>query len=633
MEFKTLSLSLLTIACLQGCGGGSSNDSNTNQSLTPSNPGVMSITVNDTDVKVQQSVELLLHLPSDNITNIQWQQTSGEPVELYAKNSKVVAFTPQNAGDYGFQVTFNASGESQTLETAIDVGNETSPITARLGHQVAEQNKVSLTAFYQSSINSNSLTWSQRSGPTISLDNSSGQSSIYFDAPQVSQDQVIELEVSASDNSGNSYSDTVSILVENKTNIANNAYFDERLANVYPYQADSPYAGSLVDCTYSNSLTSSCTLSKLPLIAHDSLTPTVDEIMDRVVVSHPWMGDRFKAFLEQNDPHDDFKRLLRATTAVVISYDIRPAFYWAATGAIYLDPDYLWLTAAERDTINQAPDYRSSFGESLQFEMLWRYVKDNDYASSYFPINARFSRQQSDTLYDLGYLLYHELAHANDYLPNSLWSQLTNSNDRILDAALDQSIQSDILDIRYPLSSQVMKDLAQARYRDNVTSPTQEAYLPADIQSLFEPDGAVYFYSYSSLREDYAMLFEELMMYSRYGISRDIAITNNPPSGASGNDYIIQWGQRGRAAEQQIRDRMIFATQRVLPEFDALSAANNLPETKALTPGQNWIESINVNQIQPFSLASKLLKRSASENNRKNHDQPIYYHKPLPKEH
>lgn len=631
MELKTLSLSIIAIACLQGCGGGGSSENSTNNTVsTP--PSSMAITVNDTQVMKQQSVELLLHLPSENITNIAWQQTSGENVELYAKNSKVVAFTPKNAGDYNFQVTFSSSGQNHTLEKTITVDNQTSPITTRLGHQVAEHNKVSLSAFYDSSINSNSLTWSQRSGPNISLDNTAGESSVYFDAPEVAQDQIIELEISASDNNGNTYIDTVSILVENKTNIASNAYFDERVANVYPYMSDSPYAASLVDCTYSNSLSSSCKLSKLPLIAHDSLTPTVDDIMDRVVVSHPWMGDRFKAFLEQNDPHDDFKRLLRATTAVVISYDIRPAFYWAATGAIYLDPDYLWLTAAERDTINQAPDYRSSFGESLQFEMLWRYIKDNDYASSYSPINARLSRQQSDTLYDLGYLMYHELAHANDFLPNSLWSQL-DSDMRVLDAALDQNTQSDILDIRYPLSSQVMKDLAQARYRDNMTSPTQEAYLPADIQTLFEPDGAVYFYSYSSIREDYAMLFEELMMYTRYGISRDIAITNNPPSGASGSDYIIHWGQRGRAGEQHIRDRMIFATERVLPEFNAVDAANNLPEVKSLTAGENWVESISLGSIQPFSLASTLLKRSVAEHQRTGHDHPVYYHKPLPKEH
>ena len=114
--------------------------------------------------------------------------------------------------------------------------------------------------------------------------------------------------------------------------------------------------------------------------------------MSRVVVSHPWMGERFKAFLEQYDQNDDFKNLLRATTAIVISYDVRPSFYWAATGAIYLDPNYLWLTQAERDTINEAPDYRSGFGAELQFEMLWRYVKDNDYANQYFPLEQRVNR-------------------------------------------------------------------------------------------------------------------------------------------------------------------------------------------------------------------------------------------------
>ena len=75
-------------------------------------------------------------------------------------------------------------------------------------------------------------------------------------------------------------------------------------------------------------------------------------------------GQRFKEFLETMDPHGDFKNLLRATTAIVISYDVRPSYYWVVTGAIHLDPDNLWLTPDERDTINQAPDYRASFGEA-----------------------------------------------------------------------------------------------------------------------------------------------------------------------------------------------------------------------------------------------------------------------------
>ena len=133
-------------------------------------------------------------------------------------------------------------------------------------------------------------------------------------------------------------------------------------------------------CTFED--TSDCT-------DNDAL-PTVDDIMKKVIVSHDWMGSQFEKFLQDYDEFDDFKNLLRAVTAVVISYDIRPSFYNPTTGAIYLDPDDLWETPAQRDTINSAPDYRSGFGSELQFEMPWRYVKDNDYAYFYYPSRYRY---------------------------------------------------------------------------------------------------------------------------------------------------------------------------------------------------------------------------------------------------
>ncbi len=618
------------IFTLHGCGGGSSSSSNnTDANPPPIDSAESSIIVLDERFSIGQSIELVLYSPEQTLTDINWRQSAGESVELLATNSKVISFTPTESGDYTFNVAFNQGSQAIELSQSITVDNNEKYLIARLGHAVSERNKVSLRASIDNSINPNSLQWTQLSGPNINITDTNGQLAVYFNAPEVSQDEIIELRVSAQQYSGETKTDTVSLLIENKLPINSNAYFDEAIASVKPYIENGPYAESLVDCVYSNHLSSSCRLSTLPLIAQDTLSPTIDDIMNRVVVSHPWMGDRFKAFLEQHDGHNDFKNLLRATTAIVISYDIRPAFYWAATGAIYLDPDYLWLTPAERDTINEAPDYRSGFGSELQFEMLWRNVKNNDYASKYFPLNQRITRTTQDTLYRMGYLLYHELAHANDFFPSTKWQQLSGGS-RVLDAALEDNTQSDILDVSLPLNSQEMKNLAQARYAGVEPTTTEKSYLPSDIKTLFEPDGAVYFYSYTSTREDYAMLFEELMMYSRYGLSRDIAITNNPPNGSAGSAYIIEWGQRGRVAEQQVKDRVIFASERVLPEFDARTAVDNLPVTKQLRQGATWTDSVSIDNVTPYNLANDLLKRSQPDV-----DHPVntgmgYYHKPLP---
>ena len=44
-----------------------------------------------------------------------------------------------------------------------------------------------------------------------------------------------------------------------------------------------------------------CSLGRLPFIGMDTQKPTLDDLMNRVVVSHQWMGDRFKEALEELD--------------------------------------------------------------------------------------------------------------------------------------------------------------------------------------------------------------------------------------------------------------------------------------------------------------------------------------------
>lgn len=625
------SSTLILVIFLSACGGGSSVDSTSPDVDLAELDSVLQL---EDSLVINQGVDLVLYYPNDEITNIQWQQTAGTEVDILAATSKVIGFTPTSAGDYSFKVSFNKNGGAvQTVTKSITVTDETSPITTRLAHEVASENKVSLRAQLGVNTDSSSIEWQQVAGPSIGLSQSTtqGELAIFFDAPSVTQDTYMSFTASVT-SQGTKYTDTVTILVEPADDINNNAYFETRVAEVFPYNKNSPYKDNLTSCVYSNTLTSSCTLNKLPLIAKEvqnsSNTPSIDTIMDRVVVSHQWMGDRFKEFLQNNDPHDDIKNLLRATTAIVISYDVRPSFYWAATGAIYLDADNFWLTAQERDTINEAPDFRADFGNDLQFVMPWRYIKDNSYASAYIPASTRIDRAASVGLYRLTSLMYHELAHANDFFPSTEW-YIHSSSTRILDAALSSDFESDQLSIAMPLNSQTMRDLAQVSFAGVDANNTQKSYLPADIESFFSADIATDFYAYSSLREDYAMLFEELMMQKRFNIFRDVAVTNQPTGdNISGQDYIVTWGQRGRIGEAQIKPRVLFSASRVLPEFDSATALDSVPEPIAMTAGNDWIENLTISPTasNPSKIAKRLLMQ--------NQPQPVinqYYQKALPK--
>lgn len=611
---------LLLTSFLSACGGSSGGSNNSpNNGSTPN-----SIKAFDSNASIGKALELFLFSSSGNVTNPQWSQTSGSPVTFLTPNTKGIAFTPTSAGTYSFSVTFtNQDGNSQTLNHEITVGDSTSKISARLGHVVAESNKVSLRTHLDDSLSNEDITWTQTSGPNVEFsgDDSDTNTAIFFNAPKVNKDTIITFEVTATSD-GDSYQDTVAVLVENKDDIAENDLFGNRLADVFAYNNNSPYKDKLADCVYSNKLRTSgdgiCRLNELPLIAHDTQTPSVEDIMDRVVVSHHWMGDRFKDFIENYDVHGDFKNMLRATTAIVISYDIRPSFYWAATGAIYLDADNFWLTPDERDTLNEAPDYRADFGKELQFSMPWRYVRDNDYLSAYITEDTRISRTPEDGLYRLVSLMYHELAHANDFFPKSSWFSL-NRNQKIY-ATIPEPIQSDLLQVSYPLNGVEMKALAEVRFDGKEATDTQKSYLPEDVTQFFSSETAPQFYNYSSTREDYAMLFDGFMMKARYGIDRDVAITNQPTGNdVSLEDYIVNWGQRGRISESSIKPRVEFVIPRVLPEFTEFNEIlANLPSPIAMTPNTSWIDNLDISPSSaPKSLArqqvSALTKKDATK--------------------
>lgn len=357
------------------------------------------------------------------------------------------------------------------------------------------------------------------------------------------------------------------------------------MGNTLAANPQSPFAGTLQDCTFSITRSDSCTLGELPLLGSEVREPTIDDVMDRVIVSHAWMGTRFRAVLERMPP--DMLLLLRGVTAVVISSDVRPAFYWTRTGAIYLDPEYLWLTPSERATIPDDPDFRAGFGAALQFAMPWRYVKDNRHAIIRVPRGFEQPRPLEAILVDIGRLLYHELAHANDFFPPERQAGLARHLQ--VHQAVVSPIISDDLSLLMPLQSGEMRGLARVRFHGDDATATQSAYTPADVAGFFAPDAATVFYNYSTSREDLAMLFEILMMHARFGVELDHAVTNQPRGdNVTGDDYIVTWGQRNRLGEHSVRERARYAVARLLPEVSLDAYIDALPPPRDMREGESW---------------------------------------------
>ncbi|MCU8010567.1 MULTISPECIES: hypothetical protein [unclassified Shewanella] len=534
----------------------------------------------------------ILNRDSQDLT-FRWQQIDGPNIALVSQNSPVLALDTPTTGGYRFSLHVTGSNLDVSGEIGINVDPaSTGMLNVRQDHQVVEGNNVSLRLGQQSELSAANISWCVASGPDLMVDVSDPFRPL-FTAPTVTQDTITRLKVNANVN-GNQLSDDVFVLTTSAPAISS-PYFDTPVARTHAYRPTSPYANVLANCVYSNQLNDSCTINTLPLIGQTSSDLNRETILNRVLVSHDWMGDNFAAFLAQMDPNSDFARLLQSVTAVVISYDVRPSFYWVVTGAIYLDPNDLWLTPSQRDTINEAPDYRSNFGNDLNFVMPWRYVKDNQYASLGVPITVRANRTLAQINPDLASLLYHELAHANDFFPRSVHATLTGP--RLLDdysrRNANKSLISDQVSKTYPLTSTEMMGLANVSFLGAAASNVQKAYQASDVSTFFSTDIASDFYAYSSTREDTAMLFEEAMMSYRYQILRDVAVTNKPAI-LTADSLIIDWGQRGRIAQDSLENRAALVIDEMLPELNGISLVESLPEPINMVQGQSWRQTLAI---------------------------------------
>ncbi len=394
----------------------------------------------------------------------------------------------------------------------------------------------------------------------------------------------------------------------------------EDVQRVYPYRQVSLYAAALQRCAYDAGLyiyeTSAnvCSAGTLPLLQADAGLngiPTIAQVMDRVLVSHDFLGANLEEFLRFKDPHGDFRRLLGGTSAIVLGSHVRPSYYQVGTGAIYLDAHYLWLTAAQRDVVTEVPDYRLAFADNVNFVQLGRQVRNNDYAQNYLDIEARQPRDLDQLVYGLGRLLYHELAHAADFLPpternlNPALSIFANALPRINAGTL----MSDVLDRQFPLQSLEWKGLGQVLYRGATPSAEQRASTAAQVGGFFAADVANDDYAYSNYggdasREDPAMLFEEFMMYYRHGVRVDVAYVDVPQGNQDIGGMVLQWGQRGRIGEAAIKPRLRLVLGRVAPWID-LAAVDSLPAPIALT-GLTWDASL-------LKTSAGMMRRSAQQ--------------------
>lgn len=352
------------------------------------------------------------------------------------------------------------------------------------------------------------------------------------------------------------------------------------------YVSTSPYASAIAGCVENG-----CNLTSLPLIGLVSEDPSVDDIMNHVAVSHDWMGMRFKQHLERMP--QEMRLLFRAVTGIVLAHDIRPSHYRSDTGAIYLDPAMLWMTNEEKATIEQTPDFRSNFGKDLQFIRTWRYVIDNDYAWQGYSLTGTEERTVDDTIVALSWLLYHELAHANDCATPENMTQFNTAQSfyqNHLTTVENQGCVYQQLTNQVALQSSTWLSLAQVFFHGTDSTAEQRDMVPVDAGQAFADDYAMDAYSYSSLREDVAMAFEAVLMKKNFNADRDMAILPQFQGDFNCDNAQVKWGQRGRLSDADVIERSKFVTDVILPTQDLSGFYAGLPSSVYFNFDHNWCE-------------------------------------------
>lgn len=608
-------LGLTWALLLTACGGGGGGDA-----PQPPTPGPVSNCANGTPVRVEAAssavvganAELSALSCGETLRELSWRQTAGPALTLMSARSQALSIQPAEAGRYEFSLTYkDGLGGSHTAAVALSVAAAGSaPLQIRGEPSVWGGGSGSLRLWApglsKADLEGATVSWQRLDGPALTL-SKTDQWAVLFTAPEVTQDAVARLRATLTLRQGTVQTQDYQLLVQKAPTLAASPAFDSSSpsSRVYPYLASGPYAAALQECIYHPGLSTQklCNVGRLGLLGQETrgLTPTVEQVMQRVLVSNDWMGEVFERYLREQDTAGDLRRMFNATTAIVIGGRVRPAFYWAGTGAIYLDATYLWLTPEQRDTVSERPDPRSDYGQDLAYSMIWRYVQNNDYAGGRYPVDERRSRSLSDLNARLGSLLFHELSHAGDFLPPRVHGLMDIGKDVWGNRA--SGTASEQLAFKLPLLSQTMVQLGQVQFFGAPSTAELRALTPADVMAQFSPDRATDEYNYSLApgqtlgREDAAMLIEEAMVQLRFGILRDVAITPLLTPTGSSADLVVHWGQRGRVGHAAIRPRVAEVMSQITPWVSA-SELDRLQAPQTLVSGRTWAVNLDPNALQ-----------------------------------
>ncbi len=366
----------------------------------------------------------------------------------------------------------------------------------------------------------------------------------------------------------------------------------------YAYKADGPYASILKDCA-TRGVEDSCLLSELPMLHQEDPNPTVGLIMNRVLVTHDWMGLRFQELLAQL-PREALKMFAPVTHIIVGGDGAERAQYNAYGNVFTVGPRILWLTADEKLAVFESTGGPGSSEEDdeFMFEFHWRYMKGDNYATRTESLESRnfdqmFGRFQTEVFYDLAFANNITYPAIIDSLPTNI-STVDVFDDYLTGFADGLYAQPGVSS-----GSSILYQLSEAYYDDDV-APTelQSSYLPDYVASIFADDGMPMFFSYRNNWSETSRLLQLGMLSYFSDIYIDIAFTNPAPDFEvlGCDDLKIAWGVRNRLANPAVATKTKYLMEQILGQSAQLDNffANEIGTETPLPVDAGWCDSIRL---------------------------------------
>lgn len=363
---------------------------------------------------------------------------------------------------------------------------------------------------------------------------------------------------------------------------------------IFTATIDNRYTAALKRLYYAPFKRTYPTLQELPLIGQDYDVITVDEIMERLIVSDEWMIPNFRYVIESMP--SSFLQLFKPITAIIITRDLKPAFYWFDTGAIYIDPLYIYVNKSEEQSIIPKEDYRTDYGKDLQFNIPRTYYQKGEY------LYPKHKRTKDDMRNIAFYVLAHELAHANDFIskPKDFPTEGYIINYKY--PKLSDKIKKD-----FPLQSELLKDVAKVRFKGEQISKKLKDLQAPDIVPEFKNDISNDDYNYTNNMEDFAVTFEEFAMKYYLNFDRGVAITDTT------YNNIVAWGQLGRIREDFLSEKINYIVSSLLPELDVKTTLSSFGDPIPFIKNLSWSENIDQIFIKPHAGTKYKSNRKATD--------------------